>query len=311
MKAIRIHGRGGSDHLVYEDAPQPQPGPGEVLVRVFATGIIANELRWNETYETKDGSKRELPIPGRDLSGVVVELGPGVSTLSAGAEVYAMLDYSRDGAEADYTIALPDELAPKPRMLDAVQAAAVPLSALTAWQGLFEQANLAAGQSVLIHGGAGGVGVFLVQLARQAGAQVIATASARNHNLLRELGANEIIDYTATRFEDVVQEVDLVFDTVGGDTLQRSWQVIKPGGALISIVSPPPPAEATQGHDVHFAWFVVEPNREQLVHIGALIDAGRVKPVIDTVFPLSEARQAYEQAAKEHTRGKIVLRVAG
>jgi NADPH:quinone reductase-like Zn-dependent oxidoreductase len=311
MKAIRIHARGGPDHLVYEDVPQPHPGSGEVLVRVTATAVIANELRWNETYETKDGSKRVLPIPGRDLSGVVVELGPGVTTLSEGAEVYAMLDYGRDGAEADYTIARPFELAPKPRTLDHVQAAAVPLSALTAWQGLFEQAGLVAGQSVLIHGGVGGVGVFAVQLAHWAGAQVIATASARNRGLLRELGANEIIDYTTTRFEDVIHDVDLVFDTVGGDTLQRSWQVIKPGGVLVSIVSPPPPTEVTQGQGVRFVWFVVEPNRDELIHIGALIDAGRLRPIIDTVFPLAEARQAYEQAAKGHTRGKIVLRVAG
>ncbi len=139
MKAIRIHDRGGPDHLVYEDVPQPHPGPGEVLVQVYATGIIVNELRWNETYETKTGRKRVLPIPGRDLSGVVVEVGPGVTTLSEGTEVYAMLGYGRDGAEAEYTIALPDELAPKPSTLDPVQAAAVPLSALTAWQGLFCQ----------------------------------------------------------------------------------------------------------------------------------------------------------------------------
>ncbi len=311
MKAIRIHARGGPDHLVYEDVPQPHPGSGEVLVRVTATAVIANELRWNETYETKDGIKRVLPIPGRDLSGVVVELGPGVTTLSKGAEVYAMLGYGRDGAEADYTIARPFELAPKPRTLDHEQAAAVPLSALTAWQGLFEQASLVAGQSVLIHGGVGGVGVFAVQLAHWAGAQVIATASARNRGLLRELRANEIIDYTTTRFEEVIHDVDLVFDTVGGDTLQRSWQVIKPGGVLVSIVSPPPPADVTQGHDVRFVWFVVEPNRDELVHIGALIDAGQIRPIIDTVFPLAEARQAYEQAAKGHTRGKIVLRVAG
>ncbi len=311
MKAIRIHARGGPDHLVYEDVPQPHPGSGEVLVRVTATAVIANELRWNETYETKDGIKRVLPIPGRDLSGVVVELGPGVTTLSKGAEVYAMLGYGRDGAEADYTIARPFELAPKPRTLDHEQAAAVPLSALTAWQGLFEQASLVAGQSVLIHGGVGGVGVFAVQLAHWAGAQVIATASARNRGLLRELGANEIIDYTTTRFGEVIHDVDLVFDTVGGDNLQRSCQVIKPGGVLVSIVSPPPPADVTQGHDVRFVWFEVEPNRDELVHIGALIDAGRLRPIIDTVFPLAKARQAYEQAAKGHTRGKIVLRVAG
>ena len=311
MKAIRIHGRGGPEHLVYEDVPALHPGPGEVLVHVYATGVIANELRWNETYETKDGSKRVLPIPGRDLSGVVVELGPGVRGLTEGAEVYAMLDYGRDGAEADYTIARPFEREPKPRTLDHVQAAAVPLSALTAWQGLFKQASLVAGQSVLIHGGSGGVGVFAVQLANLAGAQVIATASARNRGFLRELGANEIIDYTTTRFEDVIHDVDLVIDTVGGDTLQRSWQVIKPGGVLVSIVSPPPPADVTEVHDVRFVWFVVEPNLDELVHIGALIDAGLLRHIIDSVYPLAEARQAYEQAAKGHTRGTIVLRVAG
>ena len=310
MKAIRIHGRGGPDHLVYEDVPQPHPGPGEVLVRVAATGVVVNELRWNETYETPTGGKRDLPIPGRDLSGVVEEVGPGVSTLTEGAEVYAMLGYRRDGAEAEYTIALPGELAPKPRALDDVQAAAVPLSALTAWQGLFEQASLVAGQRVLIHGGAGGVGVFVVQMAPFAGAHVIATASARHRDFLREVGADEFIDYTTTRFEDVVHDVDLVFDLVGADTLQRSWQVIKPGGVLVSVVSPPPPASVTTGHEVRFIWFIVEPNREQLVHIGALIDAGQLRPVIDAVFPLAQARQAYEQAAQGHTRGKVVLRVA-
>src|SRR6516225_1513161 len=217
MKAIRIHGRSGPDHLVYEDAPQPHPGPGEVLVRVYATGVIANELKWDETYQTKAGSPRALPIPGRDLSGVVEEVGAGVTTLTKGTEVYAMLGYGRDGAEADYTLALPSELAPKPRTLDHVQASAVPLTALTAWQALFEHAHLAAGQTILIHGAAGGVGVFAVQLARLAGVQVIATASARNHDFLRKLGATEVIDYTTTRFEDVIHEVDVVFDTVGGD----------------------------------------------------------------------------------------------
>ncbi len=309
MKAIRIHDRGGPDHLVYEDVPPPHPDPGEVLVRVSATGIIVNELSWNETYETKAGSQRVLPIPGRDLSGVVVQVGPGVTTLTTGAEVYAMLDYGRDGAEADYTLALPAELAPKPGTLDYVQAAAVPLSALTAWQALFEHASLVAGQTILIHGAAGGVGVFAVQLAHWAGAHVIATASARNRDFLHELGANEVIDYTTTRFEDVVHAVDLVFDTVGGDTLQRSWQVIKRGGVLVTIVSPPPSFENAQALGIHPFWFVVEPNREELIQIGTLIDAGHLRPIIDTVFPLSQARQAYEQGARGHTRGKIVLRV--
>jgi NADPH:quinone reductase-like Zn-dependent oxidoreductase len=309
MKAIRLHGRGGPAHLAYEDAPQPHPGVEEVLVRVYATGVIANELKWDETYQTKAGSPRALPIPGRDLSGVVEAVGHGVTEPAKGDEVYAMLDYCCDGAEAEFTIALPNELAPKPRTLDHVQAAAVPLTALTAWQALFVHARLAAGQTILIHGAAGGVGVFAVQLARWAGAQVIATASQRNRDFLCELGANEIIDYTTTRFEEVVQGVDFVFDTVGGDTLHRSWQVVKPGGVLASVVSPRPSFAEAQAYNVRPVWFVVQPNREQLVRIGALIDEGKVRPIIDTVLPLSQARQAYEQGAKGHTRGKIVLRV--
>lgn len=309
MKAICIHGRGGPDHLVYEDAPQPHPGSGEVLVRVYAAGIIANELKWDVTYQTTEGIPRALPIPGRDLSGVVEEVGPEVTGFVKGSEVYGMLGYGRDGAEADYTLALPSELAPKPMTLDPVQAAAVPLSALTAWQALFDHAHLGAGQTVLIHGGAGGVGVFAVQLARWAGAQVIATASAHNREFLLELGAKEIIDYTNIRFEEVVHDVDLVFDTVGGETLQRSWQVIKPGGTLVSIVSPPPPFTERKEQDVRFAYFIVEPNRDELIQIGELIDTGQLRPIIDRVFPLAQARQAYEQAIKGHTRGKIVLRV--
>jgi NADPH:quinone reductase-like Zn-dependent oxidoreductase len=309
MKAIRIHGRGGPERLVYEEAPQPHPGPGEVLVRVYATAIIVTELTWAETYQGKAGAVRALPIPGHDLSGVVEEVGPGVSTLARGSEVYALTAFDRDGAEAEYTLALPSELASKPRMLDYVQAAAVPLASLTAWQALFDHAHLVAGQTVLIHGAAGGVGVFAVQIARWAGAHVIATASARNRDFLRELGANEIIDYTTTRFEEVVQDVDIVFDMVGGDTLQRSWQVVKQGGVLVSVVSPRPSFEEAKAQNVRPVWFVVEPNREQLIQIGALIDAGRIRPIIETVLPLAQARQAYEQAAGGHTRGKIVLRV--
>ena len=227
MKAIRMHGRGGPEWLVYEDVPPPHPGRGEVLVRVYATGVIAPELTWPETYQTRAGSIRSLPIPGHDFSYVVEEVGPGVSTLVRGAKVYALTAFDRDDAEAEYTIALPSELAPKPHSLDYVQAAAVPLTVLTAWQAFFDHAGLIAGQTILIHRAAGGVGVFAVQFARWAGAQVITTASARNHDFLRALGANKIIDYTTTRFEEVVHDVDLVLDTVGGETLERSWAVVK------------------------------------------------------------------------------------
>ena len=308
MKAIHIHGRGGPDQLAYEDAPQPLPGTGEVLVRVHATGVIAPELTWPETYQTRAGVTRALPIPGHDLSGVVEEVGPGVTDFTKGAEVYALTAFDRDGAEAEYTIALPGELAPKPRTLTHVQAAAVPLTALTAWQAFFDHANLSRGQTILIHGAAGGVGVFAVQLARWAGAHVIATASTSKIDLLRELGVSEIIDYTTTRFEDVVHEIDVVFDTVGSETLERSWQVLKKGGVLVSVAQPPSPEQA-QAHGVRSVWFIVEPNRGQLIQIGALIDAGKIRPIIDTILPLSQARQAYEQGAQGHTRGKIVLRV--
>jgi NADPH:quinone reductase-like Zn-dependent oxidoreductase len=309
MKAIHLHGRGGPDRLVYEDAPQPHPGSGEVLVRVHATSIIATELTWDETYQTASGNARSLPIPGHDVSGIVEEIGPGVTTLARGSEVYALTAFDRDGAEAEYTIALPNELAPKPRSLDHVQAAAVPLSALTAWQALFEHASLGAGQTILIHGAAGGVGVFAVQLARWAGAHVIATASARHHEFLHELGATRIIDYTTQRFDEIVQHVDLVFDLVGGDMLKQSWKVVKPGGVLVSVVSPRPSFEEAKAHDVRPVWFVVEPNREQLTHIGALIDAGHIRPFIADVLPLSQARQAYEQGLRGHMQGKIVLRL--
>ena len=309
MKAIRIHGRGGPERLVYEDIPPPHPDQAEVLVRVYATGVIWTELTWDETYQTEAGNPRALPIPGHDVSGVVEKIGPGVTDLALGSEVYGLTAFERDGAEAEYTIALTSELAPKPRSLDHVQAAAVPLSALTAWQALFDHGGLVAGQTVLIHGAAGAVGVFAVQLARWTGAQVIATASSRHRTLLSELGATEMIDYTTTRFEEVVPAVDLVFDLVGGDTLERSWKVVKQGGVLVSVVSPRPSFEAAKASGVRPAWFIVEPNRRQLIQISALIDAGQIRPIIQTVFPLSQARQAYEQGASGHTQGKIVLRV--
>ena len=308
MKAIRIHGRGGANHLVYEEAPQPHPGSGEVLVRVGATAVIATELTWDETYQTPAGTPRQFPIPGHDLSGVVAEVGDGVTEFAIGDMVYALLAFGRDGAETEYTIALPGELAPRPHTLDDTQAAAVPLAALTAWQALFIHAELTKEKSVLIHGAAGGVGTYAVQLARWAGARVIATASARNGDFLRELGAEQVIDYATTPFEDVVHDVDVVFDMVGGETLARSWQVVKPGGVIVSVVSPPP-AEPTVTNGARFVWFIVEPNGEQLRRIGAMLDAGQIRPIVDQVFPLAEARQAYIAAAQGHPRGKIVLRI--
>jgi NADPH:quinone reductase-like Zn-dependent oxidoreductase len=308
MKAVRAHGRGGPDQLFYEDAPRPQPGPGELLVRVAATAVIATELTWDLTYQTGAGAPRSTPILGHDLSGTVAGLGVGVTEFALGDAVYGLTAFGRDGAEAEYAIALPDELAPRPRTLDDAQAASVPLAALTAWQALFTHAHLTAGQTALIHGAAGGVGSYAVQLARWAGARVITTSSGRNVEFLRALGADECLDYTTQRFEAVVHDADLVFDTVGHDTLERSWQVVKPGGHLVSVVSPPPVQQSARD-DIRFIWFVVEPSGEQLRQLGDLLDAGRVRPIVAQTFPLAEARRAYEEGLKGHARGKIVLTV--
>lgn len=308
MKGIRIHGRGGPDHLVLDEVPEPHPGPGEVLVRVAAAAIIVNELKWDVTYQTAAGEPRPLPIPGRDLSGVVAEVSSDVTDVAVGDSVYAMLGYGRDGAEAEYTLVLPSELAPKPRTLDDVQAAAAPLSALTAWQALFSHAKVTPGQRVLIHGASGGVGTYAVQFAHWAGAQVLATASARNADFLRDLGADQVIDYATTRFEDVAHDLDVVLDLVGGDTLTRSWQVVRAGGVLVSVVDPLPAASAPRP-EVRFVYFIVEPSGEQLRQIGGLLDAGQVRSIVAQVFPLAEARQAYDAGIHGHPRGKIVLTV--
>lgn len=307
MKAIRIHPPAGPQGLVYEDIPAPEPKEGEVLVRVHATGITPLELSW----QTSSGTVRPLPIiPGHELSGIVTQVGPGVTEVAVGDAVYALTDFSRDGAEAEYTIALPSELAPKPHSLTHVQAAAVPLSALTAWQALFEHAKLSAGETILIHGASGGVGIFAVQFAHWIGANVIGTASAGNRELLRELGADEVIDYTRQSFENMVHDANVVLDTVGGETLQRSWGVLKSGGRLVTVASEAGTRQhVAAAHRVRAAWFIVQPNRNQLTEIADLIDAGQIRVVVETVLPLSEARQAYERGQSGHRRGKIVLSV--
>ena len=244
MKAVRIHNYGGPEVLKFEDAPAPQPGPGEVLVRIHAAAV--NPVDWKvRAGRLKERIQYPLPlIPGWDFSGVVEATGPGVTRLKKGDEVYARPDIARNGAYAEYIVAKESEVAFKPKSVDHVQAAAIPLAALTAWQALFDTAGLKAGQKVLIHGAAGGVGSFAVQLAKRKGAHVIGTASGRNQSFLRELGVDEAIDYEKTGFEDVVHDVDVVLDTIGGDTQNRSWKVLKKGGILVSIISPPSAEEA-------------------------------------------------------------------
>ena len=309
MKAIRTHtNKGGPKALVYEDAPRPQPGQGEVLVRVYAIAVTPTELTWDASYQTKSGASRLPSIPGHELAGVVEEVGSGVTGLTAGTAVYGLTDFWRDGGEAEYAIALPSELAIKPSSLSFAEASAIPMAGLTAWQALFEHARLAAGQTILIHGAAGGVGSVAVQLARWAGAQVIATASASKRDFLIGLGVENIIDYTNTRFEEAVSGVDVVLDTVGGDTLMRSLEVIKKGGILVSIAQPVP-TEQSQAHGVQGIFFIVEPNGKQLGEINHLIEDGIIKPVVDAVVPLAQAREVYERGLAGHNRGKVVLQV--
>jgi NADPH:quinone reductase-like Zn-dependent oxidoreductase len=304
MKAIHLHVRGGPEAFVYEDAPQPHPEEGEVLVRVHATAVTPTELAWVPTWTTPTGEPRPFPIIlGHEFSGEVAAIGSGVTDLAAGELVYGLNDWFRDGAQAEYCVAQASEVARKPRSVDHIAAAVTPISALTAWQGLIERGRLAAGQRVLIHGAAGGVGVFAVQLARWRGAHVIGTASASNVAFVRGLGADEVIDYRVQRFEDVVHGFDVVFDTVGGETLERSWGVLKPGGRLVTIATS---GEGSQDPRMREAFFIVQANWAQLAEISHLIDAGQLRPVVDAIFPLAQARQAYEH---KPAHGKVALRV--
>src|SRR6476660_1234618 len=308
MKAIRIHNYGGPEVLQYEDALRPEPQAGEVLVRVHAAGV--NPIDWKvREGHMKDFWPHKFPlILGWDLSGVVEKLGIGVSRFKIGDEVYSLPDPTRNGAYAEYIVVREPELALKPDSLHHIRAGAIPLAALTAWQSLFDTAQLQPGQRVLIHAGSGGVGHFAVQLAKWKGAYVFATASTKNQDLLRELGVDKAIVYTQQRFEDVARDVDLVLDLIGGETQERSWSVLKKGGVLLSLVQPPS-VEKAKALGVRAAFVAGHPSGAQLTEIAKIIDSGKLKLTIDRILPLSEVRRAHELSKSGHTRGKIVLRV--
>lgn len=308
MKAVRIHEYGGPEVLKYEEAPRPTPATGELLIRVHAAGVNPVD-RAIRDGRFKERIPFKLPfVPGWDVAGVVEAVGPGVSRLKPGDPVYGRTDLAREGSYAEYMVARESEIALKPKSIDFVTAAAIPLAALTAWQALFDNAKLSAGQTVLIHGAAGGVGHFAVQLAKIKGARVIATASARNHEFLRSLGADQVIDYNTTRFEDVVKDVDVVLDAITGETADRSYGVIKKGGIYVSILRPPSEEKAA-AHGVRTGHTFVQANVAELDEIAKLVDSGRLKASIEKVFALAEAPAAHERNATGHTRGKIVLRV--
>ena len=308
MKAIRLHRRGGSEQLILEDAPVPEIGGGDALVRVFATGITPTELTWDETYQHADGTPRIPTIPGHEVSGVVESVAPDVEEFRPGDDVYGLADFPRDGAAAEFVAIRAANLARKPQSIGHKEAASLPLSALTAWQALFVHGHVAAGQSVLIHAGAGGVGSLAVQLAHWGGVRVFATASGRDLAFVQSLGADVVIDYHAKRFEDKAREVDMVFDTVGGETQERSLRVLRKGGVLASVVSPVPPGVAEQ-HGVRGVYFIVEGDRAQLEQIAKLVDEEKLKPIIAKEFPLARAREAFDFGAASHSPGKIILEV--
>jgi len=307
MKAIVAHEYGAPDVLKVEEVPRPEPNEDEALVRVIASSVNpADPLTLSGKYAREFGTHLPL-IPGYDIAGIVEKTGANVTKLKVGDTVYGYPNFG--GGWADYVTVKEFEVAPKPKSLNFVESAAVPMGALTAWQALVDVAKLQPGQTVLIHGGSGGVGSFAIQIAKARGARVIATASTTNQALLKQLGADVAVDYTKTKFEDVAKDVDAVLDPVGKETLARSYNVIKKGGIVMSLVARPDPAQLEK-NGIRGAGISVHPDAEDLAEIAQLIDAGKIKPIVTQVLPLSEAIAAQQQAATHHTRGKVVIRIA-
>lgn len=307
MRAVRIHGYGGSDQLRVETAPKPEPGPNDVLVAVHAAGVNPVDWKIREGYLGEDPDRLPL-ILGWDVSGVVEAVGEDVTDVVVGDEVYSRPEITRPGAYAEYVVIAADEVAPKPRTLTHVEAAGVPLAGLTAWQALFDHAGLKADERVLVHAGAGGVGHLAIQVAKEAGAYVVATGSSGSQDLVKRLGADEFVDYREQPFEDAVDTVDVVFDTVGGETTSRSFEVLGEGGRLVSIAGQPDEDEAER-RGIDTAAFMVQPHAAQLTELADLIDAGQVDVVIERTFPLAQAAAAHDLSAEGHVHGKLVLEV--
>jgi 2-desacetyl-2-hydroxyethyl bacteriochlorophyllide A dehydrogenase len=307
MKAVVAHEYGAPEVLKFEEMPRPEPKDDEALVRVIASGVNpADPLTLSGKYAKEWGTNLPL-IPGYEIAGIVEKVGANITTLKPGDAVYGYPTFG--GGWADYVVVKEWEVAPKPKSLSFAEAAAVPMGALTAWQALVDAAQLHTGQTILIHGGSGGVGSFAIQIAKVRGARVIATASTANQDLLKQLGADVAIDYAKQKFEEVAKDVDCVLDPVGKDTLARSYAVMKKGGIILALVAQPDPEELKK-HEIRAVGVWVKPNAKDLSEIAQLIDAGKIKPVVTQVRPLSEAIAAEQQAETHHTRGKVVLRIA-
>lgn len=307
MQALRLHERGGPDEMRYEPAPRPFVGIGDVLVRVHAASFTPTELAWPETWIDRSGRERLPTIPAHEVSGKLVALGPGTTGASVGDTVYAMTDWYRDGAAAEYVAVEARNSAPKPVSLDHTSAAAVPLAGLTAFEGLFRHGNLGAGQTVLVHGAGGGVGTLAVQLAAAAGAKVVATGRGWARKLVLDLGAEVFVDVEQELLEDV-GEVELVLDLVGGDLLARSWPLLAAGGTIVSAVEPATGEQARE-HGRRGVYFVVEPSHDRLCELTRRIDAGELRPIVGEVLPLERGREAFERKQRGGSAGKTVLAV--
>jgi len=306
MKAWRVKGFGGVDALTLDEIARPKPGMGEILVKVSAAGVGP----W-DGWIRSGHSALPQPLPltlGSDLSGTVAAVGEGVTDFALGEPVYGVTNSRFTGAYAEYAVASAEMMAGKPESLSDAAAASVPVIAVTAWQALFEQARVGQGQTVLIHGAAGNVGAYAVQFAKQSGARVIATAGTGDVEIVRGLGADQVIDFKIARFEDAVRDIDVVIDLVGGETQERSFAVLKQGGMLVSAVSQPDQALAAR-HGVRALFFLVEVTTMHLTRIAEMIDAGELTVNVGTVLPFDDARVAHEmlEGVRPHPRGKIVL----
>ncbi|HXV26134.1 MAG TPA: NADP-dependent oxidoreductase [Alphaproteobacteria bacterium] len=308
MMAWRVHEFGPPSVMKFEEVPRPNPGPGEVLVKVEAVGVGP----WDGLIRAgKSVLPQPLPLTlGSDLSGEIVSVGPGVGDLKAGDQVYGVTNPRFVGAYAEYAVASTGMISKKPSSLTYIEAASVPVIAVTAWQALLDQAQLKEGQKAIIHGAAGNVGAYAVQLARRAGVRTIATAAADDVPFVRKLGADTVIDYRSQRFEAEVRDADAVIDLVGGDTQRRSFQALRRGGKLISAVSHPD-QNLAKSHGVDATYFLVKVTSRHLAEIAVLIDDGKLRTRVGAVLPLADAREAHFmlEGLRPQPKGKIVLSV--
>ena len=309
MKAVVIHSYGGPDVLKVEDVPRLVPKEDEILIRVIAASVNPVDVAIRKGYLAElIGNKFPL-ILGMDGSGIVEKTGAKITKFKEGDPVYAFFTLASEGGYAEFVTAKENEVASKPKAVTYTQAAAVPAAGSTAWQGLVDVAKLGAGQTLLIHGGSGGVGHLAIQIAKARAAKVIATASTSNQDFMKKMGADVAVDYTKAKFEEVAKDVDVVLDMVGGETLKRSYGVVKKGGIIVSIVDDVDQKEL-DAHGIRGVTFRCEPKESVLEDLAKLIDAKKITPVVSQTFPLSEVAKAQEQIATRRTRGKIVLQIA-